>query len=742
MALIVLTAAAGKVHAQSTVDTSAQSNAPPSKETPQELGKIKVEATDESETAGSYTASDLTVGGKVARDLRQIQQSVSVVTQQRIQDQNLQNVTDALTQTTGITVATTNYQSIFSRGFEIKSLQFDGGSPALINNYGDYSGLPDLATYDRVEVLRGADGLFSGAGEAGGTVNLVRKRPLSYAQLLVDVTAGRWDNYRAQLDATGPLAWDGKLRGRVVAAQGNRHYFYDTVQSDKTVLFGSLEADLTSRTLLTIGGSFERNDSVPNLYGLPRYSTGGDLGLSRNTCLCADWSYWNTDTEEIFTKLEQGLSERWTLKLNVSQQRRPMEIKFAAAYGSVSPDLATRPVLSSTEIDFAPRQRLADATLSGDFTFLGRKQELVVGANWQEVDAGNYYQSFFDTSSTVVDVFNFDPAAFPEPQSTPYWEYTYPRFGQKQHGVYASLRSQITNSLHSVVGVRNSNFLYNRTENIFNSNTGEPLSTTVVRAEDSNVVTPYAGLSYDLNETITAYGSFAEIFQPQAAYVTASGEPLDPITGRSFEIGAKGAWHDNAVNASLAAYFIQRTGEAVRTNADVSFGDLFCCYGAAGEIESKGIDAELTGRLLPGWEVFTGYTYNLNEQNSGYGDQDGAAFFPQTPRHLFKLWTMVQLPNGLSDWRFGAGLNAQSRTSVKDTAASADGSARVPFEYSQGGYAIVGLRGEYRFIEGWSAAINISNLFDRTYYQTVGKAPALNFYGEPRNVMLSLTGSW
>ena len=720
---IGLAAASTLVHAQSTEETS----------TARELGKITVEATDESETTGSYAAPAFTVGGKVAREARQIQQSVSVVTQQRIQDQNLKTVTEALNQTTGITVATTNYQSIYARGFEITSMQFDGGSPSQINNYGDYSGLPDLASYDRVEVLRGADGLFSGAGEAGGTVNLVRKRPLTHAQLLVDVTAGRWDSYRAQLDATGPLAWDGRLRARFVAAQEDRHYFYETVESDKTVLFGTFEADLTSRTLLTVGGSYEKNDTVPNLYGVPRYSNGSDIGLSRTTCLCASWSYANTDTKEVFAKLDQKLTERWTMKLNLSQRRRPMEYKLAAAFGTVSPDLTTRPGLGATEYEYAPRQRLADATLSGDFTLLGRKQELIFGASWQDVDSGNFNQSFFDTSGVDVDVFNFNSAAFPEPQSTPFWEYTYPVFGQKQHGVYASLRSQLTDDLHSILGVRNSNFLYFRNENIFNSSTGEPLSSTAVRSEDKNVVTPYAGLSYDLSETLTAYGSFAEIFQPQAGSVTASGQPLDPITGRSFEIGAKGEWLDKTVSASLAAYFIQRRGEGVLSEQTGNFGDLFCCYIAAAEVESKGIDAELTGRLLPGWEVFAGYTYNLNKRESGYGADDGATYFPLTPRHLLKLWSMVELPGTQENVRLGGGVTAQSRTFMESTQTD---------DYSQGGYAVASLRGEYRFFERWSAAINVNNLFDRTYYQTVGKVSSLNFYGEPRNVTLSLTGSW
>ncbi len=202
------------------------------------LGPVRIEgqtstaeangSSDPTVTEGthSYASAAVTVGGKTARDFTQVQQSVSVVTQQRIRDQAMLNVKDALNYTAGLNVVSgANAQAnIYSRGFAITNFQFDGGAPSLYNTNYDRMSLPDLAIYDHVEVLPGADGLFCGPGEAGVTVNLVRKHSLDHFQYTTDTSIGSWDHYRQQFDVTGPLNAAGTLRGRLVALQDNQHY--------------------------------------------------------------------------------------------------------------------------------------------------------------------------------------------------------------------------------------------------------------------------------------------------------------------------------------------------------------------------------------------------------------------------------------------------------------------------------------------------------------------------------------
>src|SRR5262249_24416985 len=154
----------------------------------------------------------------------------------------------------------------------------------------------DMSQYDHVEVLRGAAGLFNGYGDPSGTINLVRKRPLDHARITWDGQVGRWNSYRTMLDATGPLALDGALRGRVVLTYQDNEHFYELAKDNKTLFYGILDYDLTPTTLLTGGISITLQDSVPWDGGLPRYQNGDDLRLPRESSLVLPWNRWDFDT--------------------------------------------------------------------------------------------------------------------------------------------------------------------------------------------------------------------------------------------------------------------------------------------------------------------------------------------------------------------------------------------------------------------------------------------------------------
>lgn len=708
------------------------------------------------EGTGSYTTRAVGIGGKTARDPKDTQQSVSVVTSQRIQDQKLLTVEDALNQATGITISP-NFQgaySFHSRGFEITNVQTDGGAPAFVTQNGDNAyaigiGLGDLATYDHVEVLRGSDGLFAGAGNPGGSVNLVRKRPLDHFQIVAEVLAGSWDRYRAGIDVTGPLAFDGKLRGRFVAAYDTRDFFYDRAYERRLVLYGIAEADLSESTLLTMGLRYENKESRPFTYGLMRYSDGEDLGLPRSTCFCTDWSYSDLITVEPFAKLEQTFGKDWTLKLNVSQRRQRPDMLISGVLDPVDPYTLSGPSMWPSRFRYPSNQTLVDATLNGQFTLFGRKQEIVLGVSWQNIDAKNGFQELFDYFPPV-NVFDFRPEDYQKPtEPTSYWDYK--AFGWEQLGGYASIRSHVTDRLQVVAGMRFGKFQYNNAYSY--SYTWEGVD--YVDAYDtgykqSGFWTPYAGLSFALTPAISLHATYAEIFQPQGNLVTVEGKQLDPITGASYEIGAKGSWLDGRLTASLAGYYIERNGQAVAQPDQWGwFGSNFaCCFLADGKATSQGIDAEITGQILPGWQVSAGYTYNKNKIKGG------GAFHPQTPRHLLKLWTMVQLPGALSDLHLGGGVNAQSKNYQSGTfirciddplprpGDECVNYSEIPFDYTQAAYVIANLSAEYRINDNLSLSVNANNIFDKTYYQRVDASRWNNYYGEPRNVMVSLRGKW
>jgi outer membrane receptor for ferric coprogen and ferric-rhodotorulic acid len=264
----------------------------------------------------------------------------------------------------------------------------------------------------------------------------------------------------------------------------------------------------------------------------------------------------------------------------------------------------------------------------------------------------------------------------------------------------------------------------------------------------TGVVTPYAGLTYDINKLYTLYASYADIFQPNAGQITPEGSALPAMRGVNLEVGAKAAWYDGLLNGSFALFKInQRNNPAYVSTPNL--GNLQnCCY-LPGDNTSKGIDTELTGHLTPSWQIGAGYTFDVNRQNANVANVPGVPgglLSTITPKHILKVWTNYRLPGVADRWSLGGGVRAQSSSysigyacPVSDSMGNCLG-ASVPYNIRQGFYTVVTLRAAYVINTHWSVALNVDNLFDRAYYQTLGTVVGGNWYGTPRSFMLTLRG--
>ncbi|MDD0977470.1 TonB-dependent siderophore receptor [Pseudomonas fontis] len=695
----------------------------------------------QTENTGSYTTGAVSVGGKTPQALRDISQSVSVVSSQRIEDQGLHSVTQVLNQATGITLVggNDNDVEIYSRGFKITNVTTDGGPPNMREE--SYQSLPDMIQYDHVEILRGADGLNSGTGEPGGTVNLVRKRALDHNQVKLATSAGSWNNYRQEVDVTGPMGFDGKLRGRFAAAYENRDYFYDGPNSDKQSWFGVVEADVTPDTLVTVGGSYEKRD-IDGYWdnGLQRYSTGADLGLSRDKSLAADWSSANSEKIEGFAKVEHALNENWTTDASYTFSKYDTHHDLGQVTGALNPDTGTGTNFTRTLREFENVQNLISANLHGTFEAFGRQHELLVGADHENIH--KYYADHsLNSPRTPVNVFGDDIGPMPKPVK-PALYYEYPVWDTKKTGGYITLKAQLADPLKLIVGAR-----YNDYEDEQVSVVPAFGSTFGLGGKTSGVVTPYGGLIYELDKNWSLYTSYAQIYKPQTNYLSFGETQLKPMEGKTYEFGVKSDFYDGRLNFSSAVYYTKRENEAVLVeSADTATNN--CCYTAGGEIVSRGWDTEISGELTPGWQMSAGYTYNINEQRkAGDPTKDGLPLSSQTPKHLFKFFTTYQLQGDLDRWKVGVGANIQSRNSVTGNVQTrlGDGSlspANSPYTYIQAGYAVWNGLVEYKIDDHWTAALNANNLFDKNYYQTIGSSVRGNWYGEPRNYMVTLRGTF
>jgi outer membrane receptor for ferric coprogen and ferric-rhodotorulic acid len=225
-----------------------------------------------------------------------------------------------------------------------------------------------------------------------------------------------------------------------------------------------------------------------------------------------------------------------------------------------------------------------------------------------------------------------------------------------------------------------------------------------------------------------------------------NGEYVRPADGVDIEVGIKGAWRDGALNGILALYDINQHGLASNdTDAPLSarLADTRCCYKPGGYNRSKGVDTELSGEVMPGWLIGTGYTYNINR--AGRGPELSSA----TPRHLFKLWTSTELPGVANRFTVGGSVHAQSSNFVagvhcpqRNAVGSCIPGHIEPFRSEQGFFVVVDLRAGYDIGSRWRAALSLNNVFDRVYYETIGTPNGSNWYGEPRNVALRVEGHY
>jgi outer membrane receptor for ferric coprogen and ferric-rhodotorulic acid len=686
------------------------------------------------------------VATRTQTPLREIPQTVSVIPREQIRQQNDTDLADALANAVGITAvqSTSLDRTFISRGFTVTTFHLDGG--AVLNSFGNtpFFGTPDLGEFDHIEVLRGSDALFGGIGNPGATVSMVRKRPLDTSGVAFNASLGSWNNYRVEADVTGPLALDGTLRGRLDIVYAHRDYFYDTASLEKKKLFGALEYDLSGHTLLTIGGSYQRDNALPFIVGLPFYEDGSDPRLPRRTALAFDWSRYDTQTREIYAQLQQVFGGAWKFKMSATSLDASAEYGYGLFGSPIDPITKSLPVLPRALFSPEPNtqdQFAFDATLTGRFECFGQRIDLAIGGDYTHFK-GNVSVDFVDGFEPgVSNVFAYNPAAYPNPpppQSAPLISLG----ASNQSGVFASSRVYLGDTWSVVGGARVSS---NRSSNrLVTGFPGSTVSTTRV-VKDTGKVTPYAGVMYAFANNYSVYASYADIFQSNGGLRQIGGALLPPADGVDLEAGIKGAWRNGALNGSVVLYQIDQHGLAVDDpNATIIDRLRFspCCALSNGRNKSKGADAEVSGTPASGWLIGAGYSFNINHGEFG-GDLSSS-----TPRHLLKLWTSNELSGRWQRWTVGGSLQAQSGNFMAGTYCPQPdhlGNCAGPFEYFknvQGSYAAASLRVAYRIDRHWRAALTINNVFDRVYYQTVGSPDGGNWYGEPRNFMLRFDGSY
>ena len=653
--------------------------------------------------------------------------AVSVISQDLLRDQQVNNVDDALRNVAGITKFKTGNggEEKFSiRGFDAsQSIYRDG---ARINNALNASNIPstETANIERIEVLKGPSALLYGQGQPGGIINYVTKRPEFDAGYGLELIGGSFDFFKVEGDATGTIVSD-KLAYRLVAAYVNSGSFRDEVERERLLINPSLLFQPTDQIRLTVGYEF-----IDDKYTQDRGQvldgnniTGYFYSDRQDETQFYGIPNWNRNTEaeakRFYAVGEADITDGWRVEATYSRtdndktnvDSSPSFIDFAsgtiiapAGAPGVENIVAIQPrqtigtgetqqVTFKNFIDFEgpaglEHQILASYTFE-DFStestsFRGRQ---LVGFNVVTGEYATLQPLTGNPDLTLIEV--TDTVAFELQNRGASINQDF-----REHGFNILDYITINDWLAVMVGGRYSDY----------KDKNSDFEDTNFSFRGGIVLTPI--------ENGSLYFSFSEGYTPSGGLLGIDDTPIDPETSRSFEFGGKLSLRDDNLLVTAALYDVEQRGVPIVVNPFDETGaptlPANIRYGNIGEIRTRGFELEVVGQITDQWRVQAGYNLQDNEITESGVSLFGAVFtagnrLPGIAEHNFNLFTFYDIPLAGGDFGLGGGVFYQS-----DVFISTENRA----EYD--GWMQTDLAAYYKR-DRWKLQINASNVFDEDY---------------------------
>ena len=662
---------------------------------------------DSDEAPQGYQAKPNATTTRLNLTAGQTPQGITSIKREQLDDFKLNSIRDVLESTPGVNVqkVETDRTYFTARGFDITNFQYDGMGMGLTG--GVLVGDIDTAPYEQVDILHGANGLMTGTGNPSATVNFIRKRPTYEPEAKVSVSAGSWDKRRVDLDVSGPLTDSGNVRGRVIYANEVGNSYLDRYSREKNIFSGMLAFDLTDDDTLTVGYEDQKSDANGASWGaLPLTDSNGNAlhYSSTRSNIAQPWVYWDVRTTRAFAEWQHSFANDWksTLTLTAMEHREDTDMFYI--YG----DKASATGYTGLASNYKGKTRELDGDLSfsGPFSLGGREHQLTFGANVAR--SRTHETSLYGTSSyyTPVSLEDALNGSIPKPtySNTALADAT-SNYTDRQKSLYAGARFSLTDDLHLITGARM------LSADSDGDNYG---SRRDVRVHGK--ITPYAGVVYDLTPKYSLYASYTKIFNPQY-YLNTQGQVLEPLEGKSYEAGIKGHLLDKRLDVSAAVFHTKQDNVATYVGFDSALGGYL--YDGM-SYKSSGLELEASGELAPSLQISGGYTYvYITDADNNRGRK----FIPRNALTSSMTYRLPMAPKV----KVGGSLKWQSKIENDDAPAA-----------NQAAYALVGLMTSYDIDPHWSTQLNLDNLTNEKYLQSVRYGQSN--YGAPRNVTASV--SW
>ena len=659
------------------------------------------------EKNGDYSSFAATVGTKIPASLREIPQSVSIITNQQVKDRNVDTFDQLARKTPGLRVLSNDdgRSSVYARGYEYSEYNIDG-LPAQMQSINGT--LPNLFAFDRVEVMRGPSGLFDSSGETGGIVNLVRKRPTKTFQGHVAAGFGTHKQYKAEADVSGSLNADGSVRGRVMAqtvgasprpAEKNNHH---------ETFYAAADWDINPDTVLGAGYLYQQRHLAP-YNGLPADADGKLPSLPQHAFVGADWNKFKMHSHDVFADLKHYFGNGGYGKVGMRYSDRKADSNYTFAGSSL--DKAGKAAAAGLGTDIKQKAFAFDASYSQAFSLGETANEFVVGADRNRFRSTNEQGRSTLSKSVALDDFRalpYNGILQNARAGNKGFNHSVTEENLDETGLYAKTVFRPLEGLSLIAGGRVG---HHKIE----SGDGKTL-----HKASKTKFTSYAGAVYDIDGSNSLYASASQLYTPQTN-LDADGNLLKPRQGNQFEVGYKGSHMDDRLNTRVSFYRMKDKNAAAPLNPK----DRNTRYSALGERVMEGVETEISGAITPKWQIHAGYSYLHSQIKTASNSRDDGIFLLM-PKHSANLWTTYQVTPELT---IGGGVNAMS--GITSSAGM-----------HAGGYATFDAMAAYRFTPKLKLQVNADNISNRRYYARVGGTNTFNIPGSERSLTANLRYSF
>lgn len=659
------------------------------------------------EKNGDYSSFAATVGTKIPASLREIPQSVSIITNRQVKDRNVDTFDQLARKTPGLRVLSNDdgRSSVYARGYEYSEYNIDG-LPAQMQSINGT--LPNLFAFDRVEVMRGPSGLFDSSGEMGGIVNLVRKRPTKAFQGHMAAGFGTHKQYKAEADVSGSLNSDGSVRGRVMAQtvgasprpaeKNNRHETF----------YAAADWDINPDTVLGAGYLYQQRRLAP-YNGLPADADGKLPSLPQHAFVGADWNKFKMHSHDVFADLKHYFGNGGYGKVGMRYSDRKADSNYTFAGSKLNN--AGKADVAGLGTDIKQKAFAVDASYSRPFALGNTANEFVIGADYNRFRSTNEQGRSTVANNIALDSFHSTPYVSLIQNAragTSGYKHTLDTGNLDKFGVYGKSVFHPADGLSLIGGGRLGHYK-------IESGDGKTL-----HKASRTKFTGYAGAVYDIDGSNSLYASFSQLYTPQTD-LDADGKLLKPRQGNQFEVGYKGSYMDDRLNTRVSFYRLKDKNAAAPLNPN----NKKTRYAALGKRVMEGVETEISGAITPKWQIHAGYSYLHSQIKTAANSRDDGIFLLM-PKHSANLWMTYQVTPDLT---IGGGVNAMS--GITSSAGM-----------HAGGYATFDAMAAYRFTPKLKLQINADNIFNRHYYARVGSANTFNIPGSERSLTANLRYSF